>query len=369
MDKRQIDPGNILNNLNAGIYVVSPERKILYWGSAAQKITGWTGDEVVGTRCCDGILCHVDKDGHELCSEDYCPLHRAIVTGKSSNLPIIVFAKRKDGSRVPMKVSVAPMFDDGGKVVGGIETFYDLSEEYDDIRRASQIQRNMLEQIPPSDGRIKFNPHSLSNDIIGGDFYAVSKISENIYRFMIADVAGHGVSAGLFTMYLNLLWKQFSEKADSLTKLTTLISNRLYELVGEQSHFVAAVCGQIDLEKKLITTVGAGNPNPLLFHKDGKIEKINADGMLFGILKDADYTVISTPFTSGDKLLIFTDGVTEIFNAQGKMLDLEGLQEILGEQGYPGKNIDFNAVGNAMLAYSDRIRFDDDVTFLEIVLG
>lgn len=69
MDKMQIDPENILNNLNAGIYIVSPDRKILYWGSAAQKITGWTGDEVVGTRCCDGILCHIDKDGHELCSE------------------------------------------------------------------------------------------------------------------------------------------------------------------------------------------------------------------------------------------------------------------------------------------------------------
>jgi len=253
--------------------------------------------------------------------------------------------------------------------VGGIETFYDLSEEYDDIRRASQIQRDMLEQIPPPDKRIRFNPHCLSNDIIGGDFYAVSRTGENTYRFMIADVAGHGVSAGLFTMYLNLLWKEFAEKAGSPAKLATLISNRLHELVGEKSHFVAATCGQIDMERNLITTVGAGCPRPLLFHRDGTVENIDAGGMLFGILEDAVYNETSTRFGSGDKLLVFTDGAIEIFNARQKMLDTQGLREILAKEGYPAKDIDFNAVANELLTYSDRIRFDDDVTFLEVVFG
>ncbi len=369
MDKNMIDPGKILNSLNAGIYVVDPDRKIIYWGSAAERITGWTAKDVIGTSCADGILCHIDKDGHELCSDEYCPLHRAIVTGKSSNIPIIVFAKGKDGKRIPMKVSVAPMHDDNGNIIGGIETFFDLSEEYDDIRRASRIQKDMLEKTPPPEGHIRFNTHFLPNDIVGGDFYAVSKVNDDIYRFMIADAAGHGVSAALFTMYIDLLWKEFVEKAESLEKLTTLISQRLYELVGEKSHFVAAICGEIDLGKNLITIIGAGAPGPLLFHKDGTVEPISAEGMLFGVFDNPEYKGKSTSFRAGDRLLVFTDGAIEISDSHEKILGADGLQDILLKQGYPGKEIDFKVLENAMLSYSDKIRFEDDVTFLEMVFS
>ena len=66
----------ILDSLNDGLYVCNRDRRILYWNRAAERITGWSSEEVVGLRCMDNILDHKDKDGRRLCGEEFCPLHR-----------------------------------------------------------------------------------------------------------------------------------------------------------------------------------------------------------------------------------------------------------------------------------------------------
>ncbi len=87
----------ILDSLGDGVYVCDRERRIVHWSTSAERITGWTREDVVGRRCLDNILCHIDKDGHRLCGKEFCPLHRSMVTGTASNVPLIVFAKTKDG--------------------------------------------------------------------------------------------------------------------------------------------------------------------------------------------------------------------------------------------------------------------------------
>ena len=71
------------------------------------RITGWESADVVGRRCLDGVLCHIDNNGHQLCGEEFCPLHRAMVTGTQSTVGIIVFAQGKKGNRIPMQVTVS----------------------------------------------------------------------------------------------------------------------------------------------------------------------------------------------------------------------------------------------------------------------
>ena len=79
----------IVDSINDGVYVVDTRRRIVFWNKAAERITGWTAEEVVGTACHDGILAHVDLDGHVLCGHEFCPLHRAIVTKQRSTAPLL----------------------------------------------------------------------------------------------------------------------------------------------------------------------------------------------------------------------------------------------------------------------------------------
>jgi PAS domain S-box-containing protein len=133
-DKTQLLPAqfenmvSILDQVSDGIYITDRERLILYWNRAAEAITGFSQDEVLGKRCADNILVHTDMAGKRLCGSDLCPLYRAMESGFASKLPLTVKARHKNGERVVVEVSVSPLRDSSNKVVGGIEIFRNVSE-------------------------------------------------------------------------------------------------------------------------------------------------------------------------------------------------------------------------------------------------
>ncbi|MBA7479299.1 hypothetical protein ES707_14733 [subsurface metagenome] len=361
-----IDSQAVLDSLNDGIYVVNRDREIVYWGKSSQRITGWTSEDVLGKRCSDGILCHVDKDGHQLCGEEHCPLHRAMVTGKSSTSPIILFAQSKDGRRVPLRVSVSPIWNAQGEVTGGVETFHDLSAEINDLERVKRIQSVSLGGEIPDDPRIQFRTHYVPHDVIGGDYYAFRRIDKNRYGFLLADVTGHGPPAALYTMCLSSLWLSNQDLISSPVEFARKASADLCELVAEEIAFAAAVCGVIDLKQNTLRLAGAGNPPPLVARAGGQWEELDCPGLPLGLVGGADYEETCLEMHRGDCLLLFTDGAVEVHDADGRQLGTDGLTKILKELGYPRAGASFEAIEEEMLKFSNRIRFDDDLTFLEI---
>lgn len=119
----------LLNGLYDSVYIVSPDRHILFWNEAAEKLTGYTQDEVLGKCCGDNILNHIDENGLLLC-RSACPLLKAMQT--NSNVTAKVYPKNKEGRRFPVETHVSPLYDEEGKLLGAIEVFRDISaqEEY-----------------------------------------------------------------------------------------------------------------------------------------------------------------------------------------------------------------------------------------------
>ena len=358
----------VLDSLNEGVYVTDLQRTIRYWGKAAERITGWSTSEVIGKQCHDGVLCHIDKDGHRLCGEEYCPLHRSMVTGQRSVVPIIVFAQKRDGGRVPLQVAVAPLRNEAGEVIGGVETFRDISLEIADINRARKIQMLSLQQELPTDPRVQFKLRYVPHDIIGGDFCAVARVSPDQYGFLIADVTGHGVSAALYTMFLSSLWASHQGLLTCPTEFARTVGDRLEQLIQEnEPGFAAAMCGIFDLGCGELRFVAAGNPAPLVARADGTWEEPQVGGLPLGMWRGAEYEQTIIPLHVGDSVLLFTDGATEIPSRTGGRNDLlgaEGLRRILQAVGYPAVDPPFDEIESRLLAASDRIRFDDDLTFL-----
>ena len=173
----------ILDSLSDGVYVCDRDRRIVYWSKSAERITGWAPQDVIGRRCLDDILCHTDKDNHQLCGEEFCPLHRSMVTGATSTVPLIVFAQGKDGTRIPMQVAVSPIRNPAGEVIGGVETFRDMSAVLADLERAKRIQALSLEHDLPEDARVRFSTFYMPHDIVGGDFYAIRQLDCRSIRF------------------------------------------------------------------------------------------------------------------------------------------------------------------------------------------
>ncbi len=180
----------IIDFVSDGVYVCNRDRRITYWNKAAERITGWRAEKVVGTHCHDNVLCHIDKDGHPLCGEEHCPLHRAIITGCTSKESVLAYAQRSDGCRIPMLVNVAPVKNATGEVIGGVETFQDAGSTVRDLERAKAIQEVTLQSVALNDPRVSFTTHYIPHGIVGGDYYAITRISNHQYVLMLADVMG-----------------------------------------------------------------------------------------------------------------------------------------------------------------------------------
>ncbi len=109
----------IINNLSDGVYYVDTHRTILFWNTAAEEITGYSADEIVGKRCQESHLNHIDDQGRPLCTVG-CPLFATLNDGlkRMDN----VFVRHKKGYRIPIAVKIIPVLENG-EIAGAIEVF------------------------------------------------------------------------------------------------------------------------------------------------------------------------------------------------------------------------------------------------------
>jgi diguanylate cyclase (GGDEF)-like protein/PAS domain S-box-containing protein len=131
----------ILEHLADGVYFVRRDRTITYWNRGAERLTGYSAAEVVGRRCSDNILCHVDADGASLC-EGRCPLVAAV--GDGADHEAEAWLKHADGSRRPVRIRTSPIRDGSGLVIGAVEVFDDASDLMAARRQAASAQRDAL---------------------------------------------------------------------------------------------------------------------------------------------------------------------------------------------------------------------------------
>jgi diguanylate cyclase (GGDEF)-like protein/PAS domain S-box-containing protein len=110
----------LLENLYDGVYYVDLDRVITYWNAAAERITGYRREDVIGRACAANILRHIDGDGQELCLHA-CPLAASMRDGQ--NRESQVYLHHRQGYRLPVSVRVSPVRDASGQIVGGVEVF------------------------------------------------------------------------------------------------------------------------------------------------------------------------------------------------------------------------------------------------------
>lgn len=132
---------NLLNSITDGVYFVGRDRCITYWNKAAERLSGFTAEEVMGKSCADNILRHVDEEGRSLCLTG-CPLADTLESGRSHEAN--VYMHHKFGHRVPVCVRSSPMYDDDGVIVGAVEVFRDISKDVNILQEMEKLRREAL---------------------------------------------------------------------------------------------------------------------------------------------------------------------------------------------------------------------------------
>lgn len=138
----------MLENFYEGVYFVDKDRTITFWNKGAERISGYTAEEILGSHCYDNILIHVDELGNRLCFNG-CPLLKTIEDGLMREAP--VYLHHKDGHRVAVSVRTIPLYEDG-KVIGAVEVFTDHADKVSEQKNLQELKalamRDQLTGLP-----------------------------------------------------------------------------------------------------------------------------------------------------------------------------------------------------------------------------
>lgn len=195
---------HILEQISDGVYVVDLKRKITFWNHAAEKITGYNADEVVGKFCADNILMHVNDEGDSLC-KGACPILFSLEKARSHEE--LLYLRHKAGHRIPVKIRISPIYE-GKKIVGAVEVFSDATEQSQLARKIQHLEKlAMVDDLTGIPNR-RFLEQSLdarSNELTRYDWpYGVVIIDIDYFK-QVNDTHGHQIGDEVLKMVAKTL--------------------------------------------------------------------------------------------------------------------------------------------------------------------
>ncbi len=242
-----------------------------------------------------------------------------------------------------------------------------LSAELDVAR---QIQANMLPQIfPPYADHQELELYASMTPAkeVGGDFYDFYMVDDDHFAIVVGDVSGKGVPAALFMVVAKTLLKNGCLHEKELGKLFTNVNNQLCD-GNEAGLFVTCWMGIVQISTGEMTFVNAGHTSPLIYHDD-KVEYLvtKPDLMLAG-LEGVKYTEHKIKLHAGDRLFVYTDGITEATNKKNELFGEERLLKACEKQKGISSKLFLKGIQNEIDSFVDGAPQFDDITMLEFIL-
>jgi len=235
-----------------------------------------------------------------------------------------------------------------------------------EIEMASQLQTSLLPQAFPDSPSVHFSVVYKPVSKAGGDFYDVIEFSDSCIGFAQVDVSGHGVASAMIGAMFKMAFHSFARGTRSPRELIKVINDELFRVLPD-SDFLTVFYGIIDPDTLELVFTNAGHPKPFLLRSSAEdVEELGTGGPLIGAFPRMEYDETSTRLAPGDKLLVFTDGVTEAVHKSGPghFYGLERLRHVfLNNRSLAPCDILSGIMGD-LEAFRDRSTFDDDITLL-----
>ncbi len=186
-----------------------------------------------------------------------------------------------------------------------------------ELEIATNIQKSLLPKALPNSGRFEFAGLSHSARQVGGDFYDLVYIDENRALLVIADVMGKGVPAAMFAAILRSLFRAAPELMNSPAALLDRVNRLIYEELSAVDMFVTAQLVYLDQSSRKLVTANAGHCPLLVSDAEGNVREFAPEGMPIGILPDTKFEDESMTLDGIQRILLYTDGLTEARNSKG----------------------------------------------------
>lgn len=191
---------DLVDQMTDGVYFVDRDRRITYWSAGAERLSGFRREEVIGRRCRDRLLNHVDDIGTPLCG-NACPLAHTILDGLPRDAH--VFMHHAGGHRTPVWVRASPLRDSSGAIIGAVEVFGDDSASKAASERIRELEELALLDPLTGLGNRRFLERELDTYIYEWSRHETTfgALFVDIDRFKsVNDVFGHEVGDDVLKM-------------------------------------------------------------------------------------------------------------------------------------------------------------------------
>ena len=290
-------------------------------------------------------------------------------------------------------VTKVPLHDLHGELVGLVGISHDITRRKEaedelqqrttemetDLRMARQVQEAFLQRtypvFPPSAepaaSALRFAHRYVPATTLGGDFFDIIQISGTCCGVLVCDVMGHGVRAGLLTALIRGVVEEMGKRAGDPALVLSEVNRSLMPIVEHsgQPVFATAFFGVIDTAAHTLVYGNAGHPAPLVRRAGtGEVLRlVTADPEpATGLLADFAYSHQCCPFSPGDVLLSYTDGLFEATDAAGNLFGEARIREFFaGHRDLPGAALADRLIREIQI-HSGHAVFEDDICVVVI---
>lgn len=229
---------------------------------------------------------------------------------------------------------------------------------------AKTIQHSVLPTVFPLNEKFEIYASMDTAKAVGGDFYDFFFVDPEHVAIEIADVSGKGVPAALFMMQAKTIIKNLVESGMPIDEAYTEANHRLCEN-NDAEMFVTAWMGVINLTNGHVEYVNAGHNPPLIYNENNEFIYLNTGtGFVLGGMDGYKYKLQSFDIVPGQKIYLYTDGVTESMNKNSELFGEEQLLEIINKYKDNDVHTICNQVLDAIKKHADGFEQSDDVTML-----
>ena len=333
----------ILETLNEGVIIVDDCDHVIFVNACFEEMTGISRDDILGQ---DPLLVYYGPEDIAFINE------RRREVRALGRIRHEFFLPTKDGSKLPVVSSSRNLEDPDGRTFT-IISFTDISEQKnaeEQLRAANKLleerQREIEEDLTLA-ARVQQSlaPKSLiwgSLEVeafyhpvrtIGGDFGLVSSFDTDHLNLLVCDVSGHGIGSALVAnrIYSETLSHLRSgiPLGDMLQQLNRFVMSNL----GSSVFFFTVAVARVDRNARRLVFAGAGHPPAMIVQPGEEPRLLESRSMVLGALPNAvdGEASLDVDLLPGDRIVLYTDGITDVFDSRGEMLGVEGVQKFVRE--------------------------------------
>ena len=276
----------------------------------------------------------------------------------------------------------ADLVDKNKRVSEAFERLNTLYESVDrDLRAAARLQQSLIPEKQNKCGPIRIGVAYEPCGHVGGDLLGYFRISDDRIAAYSIDVSGHGVSSALLTARLsNFFSSEHLRENIAVRRLSdgsyhprdpAIIAHDLNERMQDEAdndQYFTMIFADINVSTGFVRFCQAGHPNPAVIRATGEIEFVGDGGPPIGLIKGADYETEVLYLDDGDRMMLFSDGITECEDPSGKLLDEEGLGVLLSRHWGMSEHEVLEHILAEMAVYSGKPDFADDVSALMLTM-